>query len=58
MNVTSMGRCREYFKNISNPVTIMAPDTQEVQLREDNTLHAAEMFPTVKTIKAAGCDEI
>ena len=36
----------------------MAPDTQEVQLREDNTLHAAEMFPTVKTIKAAGCDEI
>jgi len=46
----------EYFKGV--PVTITLFDTQEVHLEEENTITAAELFPAIKTLKAADCDEI
>jgi len=50
-----------YFKDLFNPVNTIPPDTKKVRLGEENTITAAEVFPTVKSLKAgkaAGCNEI
>jgi len=47
------------FQRTFNPVIISTPlDTQEVYLGEENAITAIEVFPAVKTLKAAGCGEI
>jgi len=38
-------RWREYFKHLSNPVTITLLDTHKVELGEENTITAAEVLP-------------
>jgi len=39
-----LGRWREYFKDLFNPVTIAPPITHEVHLGEENTINATEVF--------------
>jgi len=41
-----------------NPVTTTPPNTHEVHFGEENTITATEASLAVKTLKAAGCDEI
>ena len=42
-----LGRWREYFKDLLNPVTIAPPNTHEVHLGEENTINATEVFLAV-----------
>jgi len=40
-----LGRWKEYFKDLSNPVIITLPDTHEVHLgKKNNTITAAEVL--------------
>ena len=43
-----LGRWREYFKALLNPVTIAPPNTHEVHLGEENTINATEVLLAVK----------
>ena len=51
-------RWREYFKDLSNPVTVTTSDTQLVLVRGENAITAPEVILAVKTSKSAGCDQI
>ena len=57
-----LSRCREYFKDLLNPVKASTRDTHEVtHLGEDKVFTAAEVATAIKGIKsgkAAGEDEI
>jgi len=50
-----IGRWRDYFKDLLNPVTTTPSDTLEAHLEEKNTITAVELFLVVKALKAEGC---
>jgi len=52
---------RYFQKGISNPVTITTPKRTRIKVGGENTITAADVSLAVKTLKtrkAAGCDEI
>jgi len=55
-----LGRRREYFKELSNPVTITPLDRPEIYVVEENTITAADTLAvkTLKDGKYAYCDEV
>jgi len=47
-----LGRWREYFKDLLNPVATTSLDAHEVHLGEEYAITAAEVLLAVKTLKA------
>jgi len=46
-----LGRWREYFKGLLNPITITPSDTQEAHLGYENIIIATKVFLAVTTLR-------
>jgi len=55
---TSLADGGSIFKDLFNKVTIAPPNTHKVHLGEEKYITAAEVSLAVRTLEAAGCDEI